>query len=430
MKILHLSTNDIDGGAARGAYWLHQALIKAGADSTMLVAQKKSNDFTVIGAESKIQKGINLCKPTIDSIPTLFYKDRINTTFSPSWLSTNTNNQIKKINPDIINLHWICGGFLNPQSFNTFGKPIVWTLRDQWGFTGGCHYSGTCEKYTLNCGACPQLGSNQENDISRHLWQSKQKNWVHLDITIVAISQWLAECAKKSSLFKNKRIEVIPNALDELKFKTINKKTAREILNLPLDKKIILFGAINAVIDERKGYQYLIQALRSLSNKGFNEISEIVVFGSSQPKEALDLGMKANYLGRLHDDTTLALTYAAADVTVTPSIEEAFGKTAMESLACGTPVVSFDSTGLKDIVEHQHNGYRAKCFSSDDLANGIAWVIEDQERHQKLCDNARDTVINKFTLELQAKKYLSVYQEIVEVNLLKNQQLNYHKCLH
>ena len=310
-------------------------------------------------------------------------------------------------------MHWICKGLLRPESLAKFNKPIVWTLRDMWAFTGGCHYTGNCTKYQENCGSCPQLGSNTNNDLSRQIWYRKKKAWQELDLTIVTISHWLAECAKQSSLFSNKRVEVIHNAVDESKFKPIPKNIARDILNLPQDKKIILFGAINATKDPRKGFQYLIPALKKLSNNGWQEATELLIFGAYRPKEPLNLGMKSHYMGRLYDDPTIALTYASADVTVIPSIQEAFGKTALESLSCGTPVVSFDSTGLKDIVEHQENGYRAKCFSSDDLACGIAWVLENKQRWQTLSQKAREKVEREFTLKTQATKYSNLYREIL-----------------
>lgn len=413
MKILHINRADTNEGAARGVYWLHQALLTAGVDSKMLVQKQYSRDFTVFGPETNWQKVSTRFIPELERIPLSFYPDRSSSLFSASWIPSQILNPVRAIDPDIINLHWICKSFLRPETLTKFKQPIVWTLRDMWGFTGGCHYTGDCFKYNDQCGACPQLGSKVENDLSRQLWYRKQKAWQQLSFTIVTISNWLADCARQSSLFQNKRIEVIHNGIDESKFKPIPKHIARDILNLPQDSKIILFGAINAIKDERKGFQYLIPALKKLPNYNLDKTIEILIFGASKPKNPLNLGMKVNYLGKLQDDPTIALTYAAADVTITPSIQEGFGKTALESLACGTPVVSFDSTGLKDIVEHQKNGYRAKCFSVDDLAYGIAWVLEDEQRWQTLSQRAREKVEQEFTIKAKAAQYLELYQELL-----------------
>ncbi len=414
MKILHLNRADTNEGAARGVYWLHQALLAAKVESRMLVQKKYSNDFSVFAPETVMQKALTRLAPELETIPLLFYPKRQKSLFSPSWIPSQITDQVQTINPDIINLHWICKGLLRPESLPKFSQPIVWTIRDMWALTGGCHYTGNCLKYQNKCGNCPQLGSNSDQDLSRQLWQRKQKAWQELNLTIVTISNWLADCVRQSSLFCDQRIEVIHNGIDETKFKPIPKKVARDILNLPQNTKIILFGAINAVKDERKGFQYLVPALKKLSNFGLDTTAELLIFGSSQPKNPLNLGMKAHYLGQLRDDPTIALTYASADVTITPSLQEGFGKTALESLACGTPVVSFDSTGLKDIVDHQKNGYRAQCFSSDDLAQGIAWVLEKQSRWLDLSHQARKKVEDEFTIKAIAAKYIKLYQEILQ----------------
>lgn len=415
MKVLHLNASDIEGGAHRGVYWLHQALQKAGVQSYMLVASKKSDNYTVTGPQAKLEKGINLLRPTLDALPLKLYPKRDIYVFSPAWLPTprNVQKQINRINPDVINLHWICGGFIRPESFVKFKKPIVWTLRDMWGFTGGCHYSKGCNRYINSCGFCPHLNSNKENDLSRRLWSRKFYAWKDVYIRVVAISHWLAECAGESGLFKNRRIEVIHNALDENRFKPMPKNLVREILGLPQDKKIILFGALRATTDKRKGFQYLKPALEKLVSVGWRNNTELVVFGASKPKNAPDFGMKTTYMGRLYDDITLALIYAAADVTIVPSTEEAFGKTAIESLSCGTPVVSFDSTGLKDIVEHKQNGYRAECFKPDGLANGIHWILQDQNRWQNLSCRARQKVEEEFTFDIQARRYIKLYEDVL-----------------
>ncbi len=413
IKILHLNTTDIEGGAARGAYWLHKALLRAGVTSNMLVAKKTSDDNTVYGPTTNIQKGLALIRPEIDSLPVYLYKKRDRFIFSPSWVPNAVNHKVRAINPDIVHLHWVCGGFLNPATYPRFKKPIVWTLRDMWGFTGGCHYTKGCEKYGKSCGKCPHLASKRENDLSRWVWKRKFKAWERLDMTIICISYWLADCARKSSLFCNKRIEVIHNALDESVFRPLPKNVARNIFKLKQNKKIILFGALDGIREWHKGFHLLAEALKKLSQNGFGEDYELVVFGSTKPDDGPDVGMRVHYLGRFHDDVTLALLYSAGDVTVVPSIQEGFGKVAIESMACGTSVVSFDSTGLRDSVEHQQNGYRAKCFDTEDLAHGIAWVLEDDQRRQALSMRAREKVEQEFTLDIYAKKYLKVYEEIL-----------------
>ncbi|MEB3829839.1 glycosyltransferase family 4 protein [Phormidium sp. CCY1219] len=413
MKILHLSQFDIEGGAARGAFWLHNALQQAGVESQMLVASKDSHDPAVLGPAGKVRKGLQALRCKIDSFPLSLYPER-EPLFSLSWWPTNTHKKVAQIAPDIINLHWVGLAFVTPESLLKFNKPIVWTLRDMWTFTGGCYYSGDCKKYINQCGACPALNSSKPNDISRIFWNKKFKAWEKLNFTGVTISHWLADCARQSSIFKNKKIQVIHNALDESKYKPMPKKVVRDILGLNPNKKIVLFGAVNATSEKRKGFQYLVPALQKLALSGLSESIELVVFGSSEPENPPELGMKTTYLGWLNDDISLAILYAAADVTIVPSLQEAFGKTAMESLACGTPVVSFDSTGLKDIVEHQKNGYRAECFSAEDLANGIRWVLEDEERWQSLSRRAREKVEEEFTLKVQARNYLKLYEEILE----------------
>lgn len=413
MKVLHLSTFDIAGGAARAAYRIHKGLQNINVDSQMLVRVKHSDDTAVIAPNTNLGKSSARLRANLNSLPLRLYDQTNRNAFSPQWVPDGIASQVAQLNPDLINLHWIGNGYLQLETIAKFNKPIVWTLMDMWPFTGGCHYSQDCDRYTKFCGACPQLHSNKEWDLSRQVWQRKVKAWKDLNLTIVAPTSWLAKCASSSSLFQNLRVEVIPFGLDTQTYKPVDKAVAREILNLPQDKQIVLFGAVEATKDRRKGFHLLQPALQKLGQSEWREKIELVVFGSSQPKNQINLGFKAHYLGRFNDDISLTLVYSAADVMIVPSTQEAFGQTASESLACGTPVVAFDDTGLMDIVEHQQNGYLAKPFEVEDLAQGITWVLEDKQRHQKLCDRAREKAEQEFTLELQAKRYLSLFTEIV-----------------
>lgn len=413
MKVLHISTFDTTGGAAIAAYRLHRGLQNISVDSQMLVRAKFSDDKAVVMPKTDLGKSVARLRANLDSLPLRFYHNIDHHTFSPQWVLDGIAPQVAQLTLDVINLHWACNGYLQIETIPKLKKPLVWTLHDMWSFTGGCHYSEKCDRYTNSCGACPQLKSNRDWDLSRSVWQRKAKAWKELNLTIVSPSHWLAQCARKSFLFQDLRVEVIPHGLDTARYKPINKKVAREIFNLPQDKQIILFGAVSATQDRRKGFDLLQLALQKLGQSQWKEKIELVVFGSSQPENSINLGFNAHYLNRLNDDTSLALVYSSADVMIVPSVQEAFGQTASESLACGTPVVAFNATGLPDIVEHQQNGYLARPFEIEDLAQGIAWVLEDKERHQKLCDRAREKAEQEFTLELQAPRYLSLYEDIL-----------------
>jgi glycosyltransferase involved in cell wall biosynthesis len=413
MKALLLSASDIEGGAACAAYRLHRGLQAVGVDSQMLVQTKHSDDSTVLGPLMKLAKGIAKLKPTLDSLPLQFWRNRDRTAYSIQWLPSTVSPRAVNPYSDIINLHWVCEGYLQVEAIARLGKPLVWTLHDMWPFTGGCHYSQGCDRYTNSCGACPQLRSSKNWDASRWVWQRKAKAWKDLDLTIVTPSSWLADCASKSSLFQGLRIEVIPNGLDSERYKPVNRHIARELLNLPQDQYLVLFGAMNATSDPRKGFHLLQPALKKLNNLDWQDKIELVIFGSSGPNIQSDICFKPHYLGKLSDDVSLALVYAAADVFVAPSRQDNLPNTVMEALACGTPCVAFNIGGMPDMIEHQQNGYLAQPFGIEDLAQGIAWVLEDRERHQKLCDRAREKVEQEFTQDLQARRYLSLFKELV-----------------
>ena len=418
MKVLLLSSEDLVGGAARAADRLHQGLHSINVSAQMLVQTKLGDDFNVIAPTRKLDKAIAKLRPSIDAIPSLLYPNRDRSLFSSEWRSNSVPNQINQIAPDIINLHWICHGFLSIESIARLNRPLVWTLHDMWAFTGGCHYSFDCDRYIQSCGACPHLGSDRDWDLSRWNWQRKAKNWSRLNLVFVTPSQWLAKSARASSLCQNvcqnSRIEVIPYGIDLQIYKPIDRQLARQILNLPLDKRLVLFGAIHPTSEQRKGFHLLQPALQAL-DLAWQDQLEIVIFGASQPQDAVNLNFKTHYLGRLNDDISLALIYAAVDVFVAPSIQDNLPNTVMESIACGTPCVAFNIGGMPDLIDHKQNGYLAHPFDPNDLAYGINWVLEDVDRHQQLVRNARSKAEQEFSLERQAHRYLQLFEEIVEL---------------
>jgi glycosyltransferase involved in cell wall biosynthesis len=414
MEIIHISFEDIYGGAARAAYRLHKALLSSSVNSQMLVQNKASDDYTVLRVGLKVEQAINKFRPTLDSLPVKLYKNRKPISFAPAWLpSGNIIKKIKQINPDIVHLHWICGGMIRIENLVKIKKPIVWSLHDMWAFTGGCHYDTECRKFKNGCQGCPILGSNRKNDLSKKVFDRKRKSFERMDsLTIIGLSKWLKECAKSSLLFKNKKIVNLPNPIDADTFKPIEKVIARDILGLSWNTRLILFGAMGATSVLRKGFKELCEALAKLEVNGVNDI-ELIVVGGSKPQNAPNLNFKTHYLGHLQDDISLRVIYSAADVMVMPSLQENLSNAIMESLSCARPVVAFDIGGNSDMVEHKRNGYLAKPFDAEDMADGIEWVINNKN-YDKLCENAKQKVLTEFDSKVVADKYIQLYEQILK----------------
>ncbi|MFQ5577510.1 MAG: glycosyltransferase, partial [Anaerolineae bacterium] len=190
-----------------------------------------------------------------------------------------------------------------------------------------------------------------------------------------------------------------------------NRREARAMLGLPHNRRIVLFGAWAG--DRRKGLHLLQEALQKLSRAGWGSRMALAVFGPPAANTPDSSDFQTFNLGRFHDALSLSVVYSAADVMVAPSIQEGFGQTASESLACGTPAVVFGGTGLSDIVDHRQNGYVARPFEVDDLAQGIAWVLQDDERRGQLSRAARQKVEREYSLAVQARRYAALFDEVI-----------------
>jgi len=411
MNILIVNTSDNEGGAARAAYRLHKALLAAGVESQMLVQSKFSDDIAVIGPHTKVQQALGRLRSILDSIPVRCYPKRTRTLFSPSWLPfAGMVEKINALNPDVVHLHWIAGGMLRIEDLAKISAPIVWSLHDMWAFTGGCHYDEECGRFKTRCGMCPVLGSNKALDLSRKLVLLKQASFSkHPNLTIIGLSQWLASQAKASWLFRQTPVVNLPNPIDTTLFSPFDKRQARRLFNFPLGKKLVLFGAMGATTDPRKGFKELEQALAQLDSDNI----ELIVFGSSQPKAPQCFKQKTHYLGQLHDDLSLRVLYSAADVMVVPSLQENLSNAIMESLACGTPVVGFGVGGNSDLIEHEQTGFLAKPFQVSDLAFGLDWVL-NAPNYNDLCQNARDKVLSEFDSKVVVEKYVALYDKVIK----------------
>ncbi len=413
MKVLFFNSSDIEGGASRAATSLLHGVRAQGLDARLYVQRKYGGDPLVDGPRSLLGKALGFVRPTIEQHMFGITPGKVNGPFSASFLPDGLLSQAAGKAPDIIHLHWVAR-MMRLETLQGLGVPLVWTMHDSWAFTGGCYLPCGCTRYRESCGACPVLGSDRDNDLSRRIWIRKQKAWHDMDLTIIAPSRWMAACARTSSLFRNSRIEVIPNGLDLNRFKPVDQRSARNVLSLPQDKKLILYGAKSATKDRNKGFHLLVQSLQELSSGGErNDTIELLVFGTSEPNPPPKPGFRTHYLGWQHDDTALALLYAAADVFVLPSLQESLGYTVMEAMACGTPCVAFNQGGVPDLIDHLQNGYLAHPYEPADLARGIAWVLGNEDRRKRLSLQARQKVEQEFAVEKVAARHKSLYREIL-----------------
>lgn len=423
IKVLSVNTSDASGGAARAAYRIHGGVRKLGINSYMFVKDKQLTDETVLLLTSFVPVNAfyslyyyiqHKFKNKIQQYRWSKYPNRRNDYLS-DLRSSSIHGAFQKIDFDVLHLHWINSRFLDLKELTKINKPIIWTLHDTWAFTGICHYFYDCEGYKNECGNCPMLNSNNKNDLSNKIWKQKKKIYLNLDIHLVAPSKWIADLASKSSLMHSFPVTIIPNGLNTDLYKPLDKVYLRNENKLKANQKLILFGAVNPMADRRKGFNELKEALIILEKT--NRESDIIlgIFGTNSSFE-LEVNIPVVNFGIISSDERLVEIYNLADVMVVPSLAEVFGQTASEAMACGIPVVAFDCTGIKEVVNHKKTGYLATPFRSDDLANGIKWCLENNQ-NKELSLNARKKVEEEYSMKVVGEKYKRVYEEVLKNSL-------------
>lgn len=407
---LLLSWSDLEGGAARGSFALHQALLGAGVQSRLRVATRHSGLPSV---HCPAPRWRNTVRRRASRLLLGLERTDNAVLHSLSLLPSGLLREPLYAGADLIHLHWVCGELLSIAEIGRIDKPLIWTLRDMWPFCGAEHYApdGPEARWRGGYARAGRMAGDRGLDLDRWTWQRKRRAWQR-PMQIVALSTWLADCARHSALMRGWPVCVIPNALDVARFSPRPRAQARQQLGLPPDRRLILFGAIGGSDDPRKGWDLLEAALRYLAPDLAG--LECVVFGQDEPPDPPRLGMPIHWMGRINDDDTLAQLYSAADVMVVPSRQEAFGKTASEPQACGCPVVAFGATGLLDVVDHQATGYLARPFDPADLAHGIAWVLGDPERHHRLGAAARQRAVRLWAPDVVVRQYLDVYERALQ----------------
>lgn len=413
MRVLIVNTSEQVGGAAIAANRLMKALKKNGVRAKMLVRDKQTNHLTVLPV------GGNWIHPLrfVWERLCIFIANR----FSRKHLFlvdiANTGADITQLTAfkeaDVIHLHWINQGFLSLSGIDKIlhsGKPVVITLHDQWYFTGICHYSGTCTKYQTLCHNCELMRGNLTGDLAKQVFRKKERIYKNARLTFVGCSRWMAELARTSRLTQGHRVINIPNTIDTDLFRPMSKQQARQVLDLPQDKRLLLFGC-QRITDPRKGFRLLVEALQII--KRHHELLAqgiiLVVVGGEAESVRSQVPFDIIPINYVNDPQKMVQLYNAVDIYVTPSLQDNLPNTIMESMACGIPCVGFKVGGIPEMIDHQQNGYVAQYKDAEDLAHGIYWALTAD--YESLSRHARNKVMVTYSENTVAKRYMEVYKE-------------------
>jgi glycosyltransferase involved in cell wall biosynthesis len=421
IRVLHVTYSDGLGGADRAAWRTHSALKRAGCDSVMRVRLKQTDDTTLVGG---LAAGQSPWRQRLQDKRKHWKENRFHCTddylLDCCWPSSGLGRELGETEADLVHFHWIGKGLISIEEIGSLRKPIAWTLHDMWPFHGAEYYGPLDisrnqrfrEGYTKHNRPANERGF----DLNRWTWERKKQHWQR-QISLICPSAWMAEQAASSLLMGGWPSHVIPNTIDTDSWKPIDKRIARSLLGLPKEKKLILFGANNAISDPRKGGDLLIRALRELKNLDKQQASnmqayELVVFGAAKTEQTL-WPYPTHCLGTLHDDISLQLIYSACDVFVLSSRLDNLPNTGIEAHACGLPIAAFDAGGIRDIVTDRQTGMLATPEDTQHLANGIHWVLENEARHKNLSATARLKAVKEWSYPVHAWHMQATYQSVL-----------------
>lgn len=416
MRVLLVNTSERIGGAAVAASRLMQALNRHGVKAKLLVRDKQTDSLSVV----PLPRNWRLRWHFLWERMVIWVNRRLQRQGLFEVDIANAGTDITTLpefrEADIIHLHWINQGMLSIGDIRRIlasGKPVVWTMHDMWPCTAICHHARQCEHYHTECHDCPYLSRGAgRHDLSTRLFRRKRQLLQGRRVHFVACSRWLQQQASLSALLQGQPLSVIPNPLDTRLFAPGPKAEARTRLSLPHDRRLLLFGSVKTT-DPRKGVDYLVEACRLLA-RDYPEWSQclgIVVAGSHS--EALQglFPFPVYPLPFTTSEARMADIYRAADLFVTPSLEENLPNTLMESMACGTPCVGFHVGGIPEMIDHEANGYVARYRDAADLAAGIYRVLTHPD-YEGLCTRAVHKAVSHYSEDVVARRFIELYQSV------------------
>ena len=422
MRVLIVNTSEKTGGAALAANRLMEALKNNGVKAMMLVRDKETDHISVASLPQQWRMRWYFLWERWCVFCHLCFRRKHLFDVDIANIGADITKTREFQDADVIHLHWVNQGMLSLKGIRRIldsGKPVVWTMHDIWPATAICHYSRGCERFKSRCERCPLLPGKRRNDLSSKIWKRKQRMLEGQTISFVACSQWLASEARKSGLLAGQEVTSIPNAIDTRVFRQLDKQQARKELGLPDDKRLILFVS-QRVTDERKGMNYLVEAVRLLIERypDFAQDTGIVILGGHSEELEDQLALPSYSLGYVSDVHKIVNVYNAADAFVLPSLEDNLPNTIMEAMACGVPCVGFHVGGIPEMIDHQKNGYVARFRDADDLCKGLHWVLNEAPV-ENLRQCALQKVYHHYSQQSVSLRYIEEYNKALAMKNYK-----------
>ncbi|NJL00687.1 MAG: glycosyltransferase [Spirulinaceae cyanobacterium SM2_1_0] len=404
MQLVQINQSDLSGGAAIAAYRLHQGLLAAQVDSQLLVGK-------VVSTGSRVT-----------AVPRRYWLDnqlsRLSRRFSLNYVSIVSSFDLPHHplvqTADLLHFHNLHTGYFNYLALPalTRQKPAVLTLHDMWSFTGHCAYSYDCERWRTGCGQCPYPQEYPEihRDSTRLEWWLKRQVYARSRLTIVTPSRWLQGVATQS-LLRQYAIHHIAYGIDTEVYRPRDRQQCRSLLDIAPDRHVLMFAA-ERLDNFRKGADLLREILLGLP-AAYKAKSTLLILGTGGEALAETVGIASHNLGYVDSDYLKVVAYAAADLVLFPTRADNLPLVLQESLACGTPMVSFDVGGVSELVRPGVTGYLARPHQTSDFRQGLIQLLDSPDERERLGRNCRAIAVAEYDLHRQTQCYLDLYQTLL-----------------
>ena len=412
MKVVHINYSHKKGGAAQAMLRLHTALLRSGVESSLCCLSNESDKMRSVLPQR--ERGSLFLNGLIQSE---YINNSRSSLSDTSFTLPSPGHDLRSISAisdaDVINLHWI-NYFLSPSDVRELyllGKPIVWTLHDEWPYSGGCHYTSGCSKFRDDCSHCPQL-EKQSSCIPVAVLNRKKELWKNLPFSIVGPSKWISERAESSGVFNVSKFHHIPNSIDTKAFAPADSSHFRKELGVSDASFVVLFGA-DSIGEKRKGFDILLEAIENvLSNEGLRDFDlHMLCFGKMESNH--EFSAKFTNLGYLETVEEISKAYQVSDLFVLPSLEDNLPNTMLESMSCGTPVLGFDTGGITDVIIDGVNGFIATEKNATSLSRKILEIADRRKTLSCVGDEARKSILESYTFDIQAASYVNLYKSVI-----------------